>query len=184
MKKALIIAGTIFTMSMSPCFASSLPVGEIDQKVGIGIGPTISVDFKLSPQMSLGASFGSPFYRGKFFGFEGGRYDIRLLYKFVQEGKFSLSGLIGAAGDPVFNGENKYSLAGMEIGVALSYEFTSKLTGRLNLVSGLPLMSWNDSLGYLAPAAGIELGYKFTPTIEGTIGGNGQGDFLGLNIYF
>jgi len=181
MKKLIIATGMIFAlMPIAPCFASSLPAAEIAQKIGISIGPSFSVDWKMSNNMSIGGSFGSPIYRGLF---QVGRYDVRLLYKFL-EGDLSLSGLIGVAGDPVFNGDHQTSLAGLELGIALSYAFTPELTGRLNIVGGVPILSLGDNLGYLAPASGFELGYKFTSNLEGTIGANGQGDFLGLNIYF
>lgn len=165
-------------------FSSTLPDADITQKIGLGTGPSVSADFKLNNRTSLGVSFGSPIYRGVF---TSGFYDVRLLYKFLDQNKLALSGLIGVTGNPAFNLSYRGSLIGVEAGIALSYQFTSQVTGRLNLVTGVPIDTWgrwNSWYSFAAPASGIEIGYKFTPSIEGTIGANGQGDFLGLNIYF
>ena len=167
----------------TPCMASSLPAGEIVQKVGIGSGPSVGVDFKLNNKTSLGFSVASPFSYGKIGDYL--RYDVRALYKFFDEGKFSISGVLGVTGDPTISTINDSSLVGIEAGVALSFEFLPELTGRLNLVGSYPFMGARNAwTGYVPPAAGIELGYKFTPTIEGTIGGNGNGDYIGINLAF
>lgn len=181
--KKLIATLLMTTLLASPSYASSLPDADITQKVGIGTGPSLSLDFKLNPKTSLGLSVGSPFYRGIF---SSGTYDVRLLYKFVDQSKFALSGVIGVAGNQAFRAGLVSAPIGVEAGIALSYQFIPKLTGRLNIVGGIPF-SGNGVFSfynYLAPASGIEIAYKFTPNIEGTLGGNGQGDLLGLNIIF
>lgn len=184
MKKLLLALSTILLFSQAS-LASSLPNAEISQKLGIGTGPSISVDVKLGSQTSLGLALGSPIYRGIF---TSGIYDVRLTQNFINQGKFNLSGLIGVTGNPAFNTNYVGSLFGGELGLALSYKFLPALTGRLNIVGGFPIDNFgNFSRNYynfVAPSSGIELGYKFTSNIEGTIGGNGQGDFLGLNFYF
>lgn len=183
LKKIFTTTASILLLSFN-AHASTLPDADISQKFGIGTGPSISADFKLNNRTSLGVSLGSPIYRGIF---TSGLYDVRLLYKFLDQNKFALSGLIGVTGNPAFNLKYAGSLIGVEAGIALSYQFTSQVTGRLNLVTGVPIDTWgkwNSWYSFASPASGIEIGYKFTPTIEGTIGANGQGDFLGLNIYF
>lgn len=183
MKK--IIAALVMSCFALPSFASSLPDADISQKFGIATGPSISADFRLNPRTSLGFSVGSPFYRGLF---AAGNYDVRLLYKFTEQSKFSISGLVGLAGNQYFSGVGSAPI-GVEAGVAMAYQFTPQFAGRLNLVGGIPFVGfgsfgpaafWN----YVAPASGAEIAYKFNKNFEGTLGFNGQGDLLGLNISF
>lgn len=169
-----------------PCYASSLPEAEISSKIGLGTGPSVSVDFKVAPRVSLGGSIGSPFYRWQDRGyFTSGLYDVRLLYKFIDQGKLAFSGVLGVTGSPAFYGKFAGSFFGGEAGIALSYQFLPQLTGKLNLVGAFPV--WNGAwnwYGLVSPASGIELGYRFNHNLEVSLGGNGQGDFLGINIYF
>lgn len=184
MKK--IITALVMSCFTLPSFASSLPDGDISQKFGVATGPSISADFKLNPRTSLGFSLGTPFYRGFF---ASGNYDVRLLYKFTEQSKFSISGLIGLAGNQYFRGNIAGAPIGIEAGVAMAYQFTPQFAGRLNLVGGVPFLgygSWgpNAFWNYVAPASGAEIAYKFNRNLEGTLGFNGQGDLLGLNIAF
>ena len=183
--KIFLLSALIISLFSQASMASSLPSAEISQKLGIGIGPSVSADFKLGNQTSLGFSLGTPIYRGFL---QSGFYDIRLLQNFVSQNKFALSGLIGVTGNPSFNNSYIGSLLGVEGGIALSYKFLPALTGRLNIVGAVPIDNLGrlngNFLSFVAPSSGIELGYKFNSNIEGTIGGNGHGDFLGLNIYF
>ena len=180
--KRLVIAAMISLIAL-PSYASSLPDPEIGQKFSIGTGPSLSVDFKLNNRVSLGASVGTPFYRGIFLS---GRYDARLLYKFVDQNRFALSGILGVAGDPAFAPNIIGSPVGVEAGLGLSYKFLPQLTGRLNLVGSVPFAGYAnyDFLRFVAPSSGIELAYRFNKTFELTLGANGQGDVLGLNLYF
>jgi hypothetical protein len=180
--KAIISLSFLLLGISFPCFASSLPDAEITTKIGLGTGPSISADFRVSPKFSIGGSFGAPFYRGWF---NSGLYDVRALYKFLDQGKFAFSGVLGVTGNTAFNTIFPGSPFGGEIGVALSYQFLPQLTGKLNIVGGIPFgggpgIWW----GFVSPASGVELGYKFNNTVELSLGGNGQGDFLGLNLYF
>jgi hypothetical protein len=68
------------------------------------------------------------------------------------------------------------------IGVALAYAFTPQLTGRLNVAAAFATTAGFGFNG--TRASGIELGYKFTSNLEGTIGANGRGDFIGLKLSF
>lgn len=183
--KKILLTLSIFALFVQPSMASSLPNGEISQKLSISTGPSFSADFKLSSTTSIGFSVGSPIYKGVF---KSGLYDIRLAHNFIDPGKFSLSGIVGLAGNPAFSSGYIGSVIGAEAGIALSYKFLPALTGRLNIVGTFPIDNFGRLSGnyfnFVAPSSGIELGYKFTNNIEGTIGGNGQGDFLGLNVYF
>lgn len=183
--KNFLLALSMLVLFSEASFASSLPSAEISQKLGLGTGPSISVDFKLGNRTSLGLSLGSPLYRGVF---QSGLYDVRLVQNFLDQGKLHLSGIIGVTGNPSFNTSYIGSLVGIEAGVALSYKILPALTGRLNVVGAFPIDNFGRVSGnffsFLAPSSGLELGYKFTSNLEGTIGGNGHGDFLGLNLYF
>ncbi len=183
--KVAFLTLSILCLTIGASFASSLPNAEISQKLGIGTGPSISADFKLNSKTSLGLSLGAPVYRGVF---TNGLYDVRLTHNFLSQNKFYLSGLIGVTGNPAFNTKYIGSLIGVEAGVTLSYKFLPALTGRLNIIGAFPVDGFNNNTKnffyFVSPASGVELGYKFTSNLEGTIGGNGQGDFLGLNLYF
>ncbi|HEU4726052.1 MAG TPA: hypothetical protein VFU59_12270 [Candidatus Eisenbacteria bacterium] len=56
-----------------------------------------------------------------------------------------------------------------ELGLALSYPFADRWVGRLNAVYG--------------PSWGLEFGYNFTPTVQGTFGVTGMG-LVGIGFRF
>ena len=177
-----ILASSVLLYSTS-AQASTMPKAETDHaSLVIALGPSFSYDALIAPRMTLGFSLGLPFL------LEGtknisGRYDVRLNYKFLQEGPFSLSGILGVWGSSRFDDFSKSRWAGLELGVGMAYRFTPKLTGRLNIVPGLAYpFGPGKFTDYYAPAGGAELAYRFTPTLEGTIGYNGQGDVLGLRF--
>lgn len=170
-----------------PASASTMPRADIAGKdaryfgLGIGNGLSASVDFGLSKDATLGASLGTGFYQAEY-----SRFDIRLLYDFVNGGRrgLSVAGIIGLWGGSRWG--QAYSFApGIEIGFGLAYPFTRQVTGRLNLVVpyyGLTGGPYYDLFG--GPSGGVELAYKFQPHVEGTIGSNGQGNLLGLKLNF
>ena len=89
----------------------------------------------------------------------GGHY----MYQFVEgvDGNPNIAGIIGAFANR----------AGVrpELGFAVSYPFAPRWTGRLNAVYG--------------PSWGLEFGYNFTPTVQGTFGVTGMG-LIGLGVKF
>lgn len=89
----------------------------------------------------------------------GGHY----MYQFVEgdDGNPNVSAILGAFA-------NRAGLR-PEMGLALSYPFAARWVGRLNAVYG--------------PSWGLEFGYHFTPTVEGTFGVTGMG-LVGLGIRF
>jgi hypothetical protein len=89
----------------------------------------------------------------------GGHY----MYQFVEGNRSDphVAGIFGAFA-------NRAGLR-PEFGIAVSYDFDSKWTGRANLVYG--------------PSWGFEVGYRFTPTVEGTFGITGLGA-IGLGFRF
>lgn len=166
-----------------PAAGSTMPrsdFGGADTRyfgVGFGNGLGVSLDVGLSRQFSLGASIGT----GVLGYFEASRYDIRAMYAFVPGARrnLSIAGIVG------FWGGTSYPAQYIEIGLGLSYPFTSVFTGRLNLVVpfyGLLGGPYYNSWG--GPAGGLELAYKFQAHVEGTIGSNGQGNLLGLKLDF
>ncbi len=89
----------------------------------------------------------------------GGHY----MYQFVEGDRHdpSIAGIFGAFA-------NRAGLR-PEFGIAISHNFDAKWTGRANLVYG--------------PSWGFEVGYRFTPKVEGTFGITGLGA-LGLGFRF
>jgi len=89
----------------------------------------------------------------------GGHY----MYQFVEgvEGTPSVALIAGAFANRVG--------VRPELGMALSYPFADRWVGRLNAVYG--------------PSWGIEAGYNFSPTVQGTIGVTGMG-LVGMNFRF
>lgn len=171
------IVVTAVLASAAPALASSLPKADISRPtlgLGLGNGASLSLDFPVTRELSLGGGLGAPSFRS-------GSLDLRLLYNLMRGGRerVYLSLLAGAQ----FYGPTFGSFGTPEamIGVALAYPFTSQLTGRLNVVAGLGTAG--IGLTTMRPS-GLELGYKFTPTLEGTLGYNGRGDVIGLKFGF
>jgi len=176
----LLLAATAVSL---PAQASTMPKAETDQSSFVlGLGPSLSFDARLAQNVTLGASVGLPFLIE---GFDrvSSRYDVRVVYNFFQQGNFFLSGIFGIWGNVNFSNTTLSRWAGLELGLGLAYKFTPQLTGRLNIVPGYNFFGsrafFND---FYAPAGGVELAYKFSPTFEGTIGYNGQGDLIGLRF--
>jgi hypothetical protein len=85
------------------------------------------------------------------------------MYQFVEGARNepNVAGIFGAFA-------NRHG-ARPELGVALSYPFDARWTGRANIVYG--------------PSWGFEMAYRFTPTVEGTFGVTGMG-LIGLGFRF
>lgn len=177
---ALIASLAMLAVSL-PAVASTMPKAEADRSsIAIGLGPSVSFDSLIAPKLTLGASLGLPFLVS---GANSGRYDVRANYKFLQQGAFSLSGILGVWGNVRFDKPSASRYVGLELGVGLSYRFTPELTGRLNIVPGFTF-PFNSAyfVDYYPPAGGFELAYRFNPGFEGSIGYNGQGDVIGLRF--
>lgn len=177
-RTALALATTALALGVAalPAQASSMPKADFDRNtfgLGLGNGVSLSLDFPINRDLSLGGSLSAP-------GFVASNFDFRLLYKLLHGGRSNLTLALLAgvqAYGPRFGTISGYAPM---IGVGLAYPFTPQLTGRLNVVAGFGgIWGWN-SLG----PSGIELAYRFTPSLEGTIGANGRGDFLGLKLSF
>jgi hypothetical protein len=167
---ASVMAATLLVSS--PALASTMPKADFGGSpvlgLGVGYGVGVSFDAPVSSQLSLGVA-------GHFAYFNTVHGDLRLLYKLLHGGGGLTLDLLAGAGYGGVPSANAYAFSPF-VGVALAYPFTNRFTGRLN-VGINPLNPGGVT------ASGIELGYKFSNTLEGTIGGNGLGDFLGLKLY-
>jgi hypothetical protein len=155
---------------------ASIPDADIrasGNEVGFGAidGAHGRVEIGMSGRSAMGAYVGTnrnDLYFGEF-GDGDRRFNSDLLvgghymYQFVEgaEGNPSVALLAGAFA-------NRAGLR-PEFGLALSYPFADRWVGRLNAVYG--------------PSWGLEAGYNFSPTIQGTVGVTGMG-LVGLNIRF
>lgn len=178
-----VVALSVSLLFTGPGWSSTLPKAEVDHSAFVfALGPSIALDFKLAPQVSLGGSLGLPFLVEGFNNGVNSRYDVRVVYRFLQQNGFSLSGIFGVWGNANFSNTQLSRWAGLELGLGLAYKFTPQLTGRLNLVGGYNFFGRGglNFYDYYPPASGFELGYKFNSHLEGTLGYNGQGDILGL----
>lgn len=170
---ATLAACALALLAAAPAQASSMPRADFGAKpylgLGLGNGVSLSFDAPLNRDMALGASLGTGFVTSRW-----SNVDVRFLYKLLHGGtqRPFVDLLVGVQG-----GGLGFNLGGFEpiVGVGLAYAFTPQLTLRGNLVAGV------NSRGFIGPS-GIELGYKFSPQLEGTIGGNGRGDVLGLKF--
>lgn len=177
----------------APAMASTLPEADFtygQRVLGLGIGQGISgsVDVPISRQVSLGGAIGIP-------AFALSEFDVRGLYKFVDGGRkgFTLDGILGVLGaTALYPGAPP---ANLEVGIGMAYPFTDKIIGRVNLVIVPFLFGNNGNAGFVAnpafyngifagPSGGLEVAYRFTPRLEGTLGENGLGNLLGLKYAF
>lgn len=174
--------------------ASSLPGADIDNTelgVGFGAGLSLGLDVPInSAGGTLGFSAATAFPYGPYYYDDGyaylPRFSVRYLHPLIDDSSgFQLDLLVGVIGSADWS--RNYSgwpvPLGPQVGVAMALPFTDRLTGRLNLALGYGPYWWGGRQ-FGSPASGIELAYKFSEAVEGTIGVNGYGDLLGLNIVF
>ncbi len=173
-KLLLVLPGLVAVMSALPAQASSMPRADFGSRPTIGLavgnGLSVGLDIPVSQAVSIGGSFSAGLAWSR-----STNVDLRLLYKLVSadRGRFQLDLLAGAQG----YGPGTFTFTTFEpiVGIATAYDLTPQLSLRGNLATGLV------ARGGTGPS-GIELGYRFSPTIEGTIGANGRGDVIGLKI--
>lgn len=186
--KRLLLAAFAVGLCALPVAASTLPQADFPANhrlLGIGAGNdniSVSLDVPLSTNLSLGGSVNLP---GVGVGTNRAIYDVRGMYRFVDGGRrnLSIAGILGFWGTHWY-GSTSF-INNLELGFGLAYPFTHQITGRLNLV--VPYYGTVAGPYYFTfggPAAGLEVGYLFNPNLEGTLGANGQGGILGLNIRF
>ncbi len=170
----MLIAVALFIAA--PMAYATIPDANIQAGVnqgGFGVisGAYGQADFSLSGKSAVGAYFGvdpnDVFFAGynnrdNNFGSDvvvGGHY----MYQFVEGTSKdpSVAGIFGAFA-------NRAGLR-PEIGIAFSYPFDARWTGRANVVYG--------------PSWGFEMGYHFNRQVEGTFGVTGMG-VVGLKFRF
>ena len=155
---------------------ASIPDADIrasSNEVGFGAidGAYGRVEFGMSGRSAMGAYIGTARNDLYFGDFNNG--DRRFNSDLLVGGHYMYQFVEGAEGDP-----NVALIAGAfanraglrpEFGLALSYPFADRWVGRLNAVYG--------------PSWGLEAGYNFSPTVQGTFGVTGMG-LVGLNVRF
>lgn len=181
---AALLGAALALAPVSPAAASTLPVADFGPGarmlgVGVGYGGGLAVDWAVGKGLLAGVS------AARLTAPLGNRFDIRLLYQFIDGGRtgLSIAGIVGLWADTGFAGGPFPFIPPIEGGFGLAYPITNQLTGRLNLVVPLfsPLRAF-DVFG--GPAAGLEMGYRFQPNFEGTLGLNGQGNLVGFRLSF
>lgn len=176
--KRMLGAALVLSLLPTVAFASTLPSANVSERtLGIGLGPSLSFDSPLASNVGLGVSASSPFIFNRAFVMP--TFDVRVRVQLLKA-PLDLSILAGVVANTNTAVKSPWGVpVGPELGVCLGYDFTPQLVGRLNFVGGL---GFGGIGGFGAPASGLELGYRFSDQIEGTIGANGNGDFLGLKI--
>lgn len=182
---ALAVAAAVVAGAAMPASASSLLGADIKRStLGLGLGNGISaaIDFPVAKQATLGASAN---FGGWGWGGLGANFDVRGQYRLLERIEslpLTLSLMGGVAGYTA--GVSGFGVFGVApfVGVGLSYPFIpNKLIGRANVLVGFGFGTFGAT--YYAPN-GAEIAYKFTPSLEGTLGWNSHGDILGLKYAF
>jgi hypothetical protein len=155
---------------------ATIPDANIQARVnrgGFGMvsGAYGQADFALSDRSAVGGYFGvdpNNLYFGDY-----NHGDATFDNDVVVGGHYMYQFLEGTHRDPSISGilgafANRAGLR-PEFGLALSYPFDARWTGRANVVYG--------------PSWGLEMGYRFSPQVEGTFGITGMG-LVGLGFRF
>jgi hypothetical protein len=171
--------------------ASTLPRADFASHplLGVGLGMSqapalegaLSYDMPLTSQVLLGASVGYGLGSNV-------TYDVRALYRFIPlspDGP-AIAGILGVWGAP---GQTGFQLGGNMapfVGVGLAYAINDRFDARVDL-SYSPFYNYgNQFLSIIGgpPIFGGEVGYKFSPTLQATLGLDGRGDIAGLSLSF
>lgn len=175
----LFIAGVMLAavVLFAPAVAhATIPDADIQPRVnqgGVGMisGVYGRADFGLTERSAVGGYFGTDPNDLYFGDFDRGdnQFDSNTLvgghymYQFVEGGENepNVAGIFGAFA-------NRHGVR-PELGVALSYPFDARWTGRANVVYG--------------PSWGFEMAYRFNRSVEGTVGITGMG-LIGVGFRF
>ena len=170
---ALIVAALFLA---APMATATIPDANIHSGVnqgGFGVitGAYGQADFSVSGKSAVGAYFGvdpnDVFYS------DYNRGDHRFDSDVIAGGHYMYQFVEGTSRDPsvagIFGAFANRAGVRPEIGIALSYQFDARWTGRANFVYG--------------PSWGFEMGYHFNPQVEGTFGITGMG-LVGLKFRF
>lgn len=168
-----IVAALAFSFGAANASIPDADIRSSSNQAGFGAfdGVYGHVEFGISGRSAIGAYAGTDpndLYFGNF-----GSGDRRFNSDLLVGGHYMVQLVEGVEGNP-----NVALIAGAfanraglrpEFGFALSYPFSERWVGRMNAVYG--------------PSWGIEAGYNFSPTVQGTFGVTGMG-LVGLNIRF
>ncbi len=174
MKPRIVLLSTMLaTLALSPqARASTLPRADFGDRPALaaGGGQSLNVAFEapIDDRLAFGMVAGSR-------AFVGAAAEAHARYRFMQIGRdpLTLAWLVGAqAAGPAFQNLTEIEPV---LGLLVAYPLTPEWTLRASLAAGV--------LGYeLLRPAGIELGYRFLPRMEATVGFNGRGDVAGLRF--
>lgn len=164
--------------------ASTLPVADSQGAIlRLGSGPSLGLDLPLFPRIRLGGSLALPFYQGLDLGV--GRYGLQAQFELLNQDGFLIAGFAGLFGDLNLSPhprESALSPIGIQMGAGFAYLLHDSLRLRLNLVPGfyltLPPVGWT----FLGPGSGLEVAWRPWSRLELSLGWNGNGDMLGLNL--
>ena len=189
--RALWLSAAILLSAPVVAEASSMPRADFGDRPALGLslgtdaafqaGGSLSVDLPVWPQLTVGAGVGSTMAGAL-------TYDVRAFYRFVEpsDGGLAVGGLVGAWGAP---GSSAFQLpvaVAPFIGFGMAYTFMPKLTARLNLAYSPFYQPTTELFGVFGgpTVSGVEVAYQLTPAIAATLGLNGRGDIVGLNMTF
>lgn len=153
--------------------ASTLPRADFDRRPVLALGGGqalgISFDTPLNSNWSVGAALGSR-------AFVGARVEFRSLYRLIglePQAMYQLAWMAGAqAAGPAFG---RLDTVAPLLGVVGAYQPLPQWVLRASLAGAYPSSEpWR--------ASGIELSYRYSPSLELTVGYNGRGDVLGLKL--
>ena len=181
--KYLLLVFVLLAALTTQAHASSLPQADFGGlHLGLGSGPSASLEFGLSPQLALGGAIASPLLLG---GLGVARYEGHVSYRLLSSEAVDVAVIAGAFGDLNLAQRADLSLSpfGLELGLGIAWHVTKLISVRVNIVPGLSFPK-ASSLGLFPPAGGIEVGYHPIPALEVTAGFNGNGDLFGFNYRF
>jgi hypothetical protein len=174
--RSTILLAALALCAVAPAAQATIPDADIRAGInrgGFGMfeGAYGQADFALSGSSAVGGYIGfdpNDIYYSDYT-YSDDTFDEDL----VVGGHYMYQFLEGTSSEPSIAGifgmfANRAGLR-PEFGLALSYPFDAKWTGRANLVYG--------------PSWGFEFGYRFSPAVEGTFGITGMG-LVGLGLRF
>lgn len=175
MNPRTLLLSTLFALLAAPAAgASTLARADFGDRpaftAGGGQSLNVGLEAPVDDRMALGFVAGSR-------AFVGAAAEAHVRWRFWQAGRdpLTVAWIIGAqAAGPAFQ---NFTEAEPVLGAALAYPITPQLTARATLAAGVL------GLELLRPA-GFELGYRFQPAMEVTVGYNFRGDVAGLKLRF
>jgi hypothetical protein len=175
-RSTMLAAAVALAMSAPGVARASIPDANIQAGVNRGGFGMISgaygqADFPLSGKSAVGGYFGIDPNDVFFSSFDNG--DSHFNDDVIVGGHYMYQFVEGTHRDPsvcgIFGAFANRSGLRPEVGFGLSYPFDAKWTGRANIVYG--------------PSWGFEMGYRFSPGVEGTFGITGMG-VVGIGFRF